>query len=55
MMEDSLRQTIAMGGGSLAILWGRPIALALIGAGFLAVAITLYVRFRWGTRQVYLS
>ena len=53
MLEDSLRQTIGMGGGSLGIIWGRPIALALMGAGFLGMASTVYGRFRWGRGQVY--
>ena len=47
MMETYLRQTISMGGGSLAILWDKPIALTLIGAGLLTMAFTVYLRLRW--------
>ncbi len=46
MLENSLRETISMGGGSLAMLAGRPIALALMGGGALAAALTLYTRRR---------
>jgi len=47
MMETYFRQTISMGGGSLAILWDKPIALILIGAGLLTIAFTIYLRLRW--------
>jgi putative tricarboxylic transport membrane protein len=55
MLEDSLRQTISLGAGSLLLLWRRPIALMLLGAGFLAMAITVYARVRWSKAQVYLG
>jgi len=55
MMEDSLRQSISMGGGSLAILWSRPIALALMGAGFLTMVIILFARYRWAKAEVHLG
>jgi putative tricarboxylic transport membrane protein len=44
MTENVLRQTLGMGRGSLAILWSRPIALALMGAGFLTVILILWTR-----------
>jgi putative tricarboxylic transport membrane protein len=47
MFESSLRQTISMGGGSLGILWGQPIALILIGAGITVTAFTLAARSMW--------
>ena len=47
MLEDALRQTISLGGGSLTLLWHRPIALALCVAGMLAMAFALAVRFGW--------
>jgi putative tricarboxylic transport membrane protein len=46
MLENTLRETISMGAGSLGILLGRPIALILMGIGVLAVAVTIYGRFR---------
>jgi putative tricarboxylic transport membrane protein len=55
MMETSLRQTISMGAGSLGILWHRPIALILMGAGFLAVTLTVYLRLKWTRAQDYLD
>jgi len=55
MMEDSLRQSISMGGGSLAILWSRPIALALMGAGFLTMVIILFGRYRRAKAEVHLG
>ncbi|HYB19686.1 MAG TPA: tripartite tricarboxylate transporter permease [Thermodesulfobacteriota bacterium] len=55
MMEDSLCQTISMGGGSLGILWSRPIALALIGAGTLTMIIIVYIRRRWSKAGLYLN
>lgn len=55
MMEDSLCQTISMGGGSMGILWSRPIALALIGAGALTMVIIVYIRRRWSKAEVYLN
>jgi len=54
-MEDSLRQSISMGGGSLAILWSRPIALALMGAGFLTMVIILFGRYRRAKAEVHLG
>jgi len=55
IMEASLRQTIAMGGGSLAILTGRPIALALIGAGVVVTAIMFVARARSARARLYLE
>lgn len=46
-IEDSLRQTIGLGGGSLGILWGRPIALVLLGAGIVVNVATLAARSTW--------
>lgn len=53
MIESSLRQTISMGGGSLGILWGRPIALSLLGAGIAVLVVTLAARSRWLTSRVH--
>jgi putative tricarboxylic transport membrane protein len=44
MMENAFRQTLAMGGGSPGILLTRPIALVLMGAGFLIVVLLLSIR-----------
>ena len=55
MMEDSLRQSISMGGGSLAILWDRPIALVLMGAGLLVMAFIFFARYRWAQARAYLG
>jgi putative tricarboxylic transport membrane protein len=55
MMENSLRQTLAMGGGSLGILWSRPIALVMIGAGVLSTVMVLYMRSRSPKAKDYLS
>jgi len=55
MMESALRQSISMGGGSLAVLWDRPIALVLMIAGFLVMAFTIYARSRWKKAELYLS
>jgi len=55
MMEQALRQTISMGRGSLGILWSRPIALAFIGAGCLAMTASVYLRFRWARVGDYLN
>jgi putative tricarboxylic transport membrane protein len=52
MMETSLRQTISMGGGSLAVFLDRPIALSLIAVGILAMAFTVYLRRRWARAGV---
>jgi len=52
MMEASLRQTISMGGGSLAILWSRPIALVLMGAGLLGMTTILFARSHWASAEV---
>jgi putative tricarboxylic transport membrane protein len=46
MLENTLRETIGMGAGSLTILVSRPIALILMGIGALAVMITIYGRFQ---------
>lgn len=51
MLEEALRQTLSMGGGSIAVLLNRPIALSLIGAGFLAMGFTLYLRLRWPSAE----
>jgi putative tricarboxylic transport membrane protein len=45
LLERSLRQTISMGAGSIAILWDRPIALVLIGAGIIVIGIGISTRF----------
>jgi putative tricarboxylic transport membrane protein len=55
IMEASLRQTISMGGGSLAILAGRPIALVLLGAGVVVMAVMLVARSRSARARLYLS
>jgi putative tricarboxylic transport membrane protein len=55
MLEDSMRQTTSIGGGSLAILRDRPIALVLIAMAILAVTLTLYARLRWSKAKAYLS
>ena len=55
MLEDALRQTLAMGGGSLGILLNRPIALILIGAGIAFVIITLFLRRRWARADALFS
>ncbi len=55
MFEDSLRQTIGLGAGSLTLLWHRPIAVTFLGAGVLTMAITVYTRVRWSKAEVYLS
>jgi putative tricarboxylic transport membrane protein len=55
ILENSLRQTLAMAGGSLGILWSRPIALVLIGAGLLSTIIVLYARSRSAKTEAYLG
>jgi putative tricarboxylic transport membrane protein len=55
MLEDSLRQTIDMGGGSLGMIWGRPITIAFMGAGIIAMACTIFLRFWWAKGQGYLD
>ncbi len=53
MLEDAMRQSMAMGAGSLAVLFERPIALTFIGLAAAALALSLYVRFRFsGAPQV---
>jgi putative tricarboxylic transport membrane protein len=47
LLEASLRQTISMGGGSLGILWQRPLALLLLGAGIVVTLLTLVARSGW--------
>lgn len=47
MLEDAMRQSMAMGAGSLAVLCDRPIALTFIGLALVALALSLYVRFRF--------
>lgn len=46
MLENTLRETISMGAGSLTILVNRPIALILMGVGALAILVTIYGRYR---------
>jgi putative tricarboxylic transport membrane protein len=46
MLENTLRETISMGAGSLTILMNRPIALILMGVGTLAMLVTIYGRYR---------
>jgi putative tricarboxylic transport membrane protein len=55
MLENSLRQTISMGGGSFGIIWDRPIALILMGAGLVVMGGVLYTRYRWTKAEEYLS
>jgi putative tricarboxylic transport membrane protein len=55
MLENSLLQTISMGGNSIAILWSRPIAMGLIAASILITFISLYLRSSGSMAQVCLE
>jgi putative tricarboxylic transport membrane protein len=55
LLEDSLRQTFGMGGGSIAVLGNHPIAIAFIVLGLAVIAVSLYMRTRWRKVAGYLS
>lgn len=55
LFEDSMRQTIGMGGGSLAILAERPIALGFAVLGITVAAIAVYLRGRKASAARYLQ
>ncbi len=55
MLENSLLQTIAMGGNSMAIILDRPIAICLIIAGVLVTGISVYLRSTENKAMVYLK
>ena len=55
LLEDSLRQTFGMGGGSITVLGSHPIAIAFIVVGLAVIAVSLYTRTRWRKVEAYLS
>ena len=55
MLENSLLQTIAMGGNSVAILLGRPIAIGIIVLSGFVTLISLYLRSSKGKAKAYLE
>jgi putative tricarboxylic transport membrane protein len=46
MLEDTLRQTFGMGGGSIAVVADHPISIGLITAGIIVMSVSLYMRMR---------
>jgi len=46
MLEDTMRQSMAMGAGSLEILFGRPIAMTFLVLAVVVLAGALYARLR---------
>jgi len=55
MLENSLLQTISMGGNSVAILLGRPIAIGIIILSVFVTLISLYLRSSKSKAKVYLE
>ena len=52
-LERSLRQTISMGGGSVSFVLHRPIALAFILAGVVAMSLIIFLRSKAGKGDEY--